>query len=168
MPTVAEQLRFAREAHGLTVHQVAEITKIKTEHIRALESGDYAVFAAPVYIRGFLRTYGRILRLDPDELASALETELSQAGYFQESGPAAPHKSGLVDDVMLQFSKVNWRLVLPLVTVALVLVAVILGYRWYTARQTRDPLSGVGSGQYEPKGPDPVESLPVVSSTNRP
>ena len=36
MPTVAEQLRTAREAQGLTVYQVAEITKIRTDHIRAL------------------------------------------------------------------------------------------------------------------------------------
>src|SRR5258705_11311017 len=39
MATVAEQLRRAREAQNLNVYQVAEITKIKTDHIRALESG---------------------------------------------------------------------------------------------------------------------------------
>jgi hypothetical protein len=36
MPTVGEQFRHAREAQHLDVYQMAEITKIKTDHIRAL------------------------------------------------------------------------------------------------------------------------------------
>src|SRR3989442_410993 len=39
MSTVAEQMRRAREEQSLTVHQVSDITKIKTDHIRALEDG---------------------------------------------------------------------------------------------------------------------------------
>jgi len=37
MSTVAEQLRVAREARKLTIAQVAEVTKIRTDYIRALE-----------------------------------------------------------------------------------------------------------------------------------
>ena len=48
MSTVAEQLRQAREARNLTVQQVAEITKIRTDHVRAVEEGNYDVFSAPV------------------------------------------------------------------------------------------------------------------------
>ena len=51
MATVSEQLRLAREQQQLDVYQVAEITKIKTDHIRALESGTYDIFPAQVYIR---------------------------------------------------------------------------------------------------------------------
>ena len=64
MPTVSEQLRLAREQQHLDVYQVAEVTKIKTDHIRALESGTFDVFPAPVYIRGFVRTYAGMLKLD--------------------------------------------------------------------------------------------------------
>ena len=49
MATVAEQLRSAREAQNLDIYQVAEITKMKTDHIRALESGEYDGFAAPIF-----------------------------------------------------------------------------------------------------------------------
>ena len=47
MSTVAEQLRSAREAKKLTVEQVAETTKIRTDHIRALEEGNFNVFPRP-------------------------------------------------------------------------------------------------------------------------
>ena len=63
MPTVAEQLRAAREAKNLSVNEVAEITKIRTDHIRALEEGNFDIFVAPVYIRGFARTYATLLKL---------------------------------------------------------------------------------------------------------
>ena len=36
MPTIGDQLRIAREEQNWTVSQVAEATKIKTDHVRAL------------------------------------------------------------------------------------------------------------------------------------
>src|SRR6266404_9003813 len=68
MSTVAEQLHLAREAKNLTVHQVAEVTKIRTDHIRALEEGNFNIFSAPVYIKGFVRTYATLLKLDVAEV----------------------------------------------------------------------------------------------------
>src|SRR5439155_16086399 len=78
MLTVAEQLRTAREAQGLTVYQVAEITKIKTDHVCAREEGDYEAFAVPDYIRGYVRTNDTMLRLDVATVRTALETEADQ------------------------------------------------------------------------------------------
>ena len=45
-----------REEQTLTVYQVSDITKIKTDHVRAIEEG-LRGFPAPVYVRGFVRTY---------------------------------------------------------------------------------------------------------------
>src|SRR6266404_4731217 len=73
MATVAEQLRQAREEQHLNVYQVAEITKIKTDHIRALEAGEWGSFSAPVYIRGFVRTYAKTLKLDVAKVTADLE-----------------------------------------------------------------------------------------------
>src|SRR5215467_11453204 len=78
MSTVAEQLRAAREAQKLTVQELAEITKIRTDHIRALEEGNFNVFSAPVYIRGFVRTCSTLLKLDVPQVMSTLERELGQ------------------------------------------------------------------------------------------
>src|SRR3974390_3042864 len=69
--TVAEQLRTSRESRHLTVEQVAEITKIRTDHLRALEEGNFDVFSAPVYIRGFVRSYSTLLKLDVPQIMAA-------------------------------------------------------------------------------------------------
>src|SRR5437660_1847609 len=146
MLTVAEQLRTAREAQRLTVYQVADITKIKTDHVRALEEGNYATFAAPVYIRGFVRTYGTLLRLDVPMLMTALDAELGQTEKFHEPPPLSDESGRFLDVVMLQLSKVNWRVALPSLGVALALLVLVLGYRAWRGHQATDPLSSLGPG----------------------
>src|SRR5882762_932289 len=93
MATVSEQLRRAREQQNLDIYQVAEITKIKTDHVRALESGNFDTFSAPVYIRGFVRTYATMLKLDVRELLAELDAELGRSERFAEPPPLTnrPH-----------------------------------------------------------------------------
>src|SRR5580693_5874687 len=103
MPTVGEQLRAAREEQKLAIHQVADWTKIRGDHIRALEEGNYSVFSAPVYIRGFVRTYATLLKLDPRQVLSQLNVEL--AGSGQQEPTLATPAHGILDETMFQFSK---------------------------------------------------------------
>ncbi len=161
MPTVAEQLRTAREAHGLTVYQVAEITKIKTDHVRALEEGNYNAFSAPVYVRGFVRTYSNVLKLDVRSVMAELETELRQTEKFHDPPPLSDRPGGFLDVVMLQLSKVNWRVALPSLGFALALLILILGYRAWRGQKAKDPLSGLGPGLYEQKQAGDTLPLPT-------
>ena len=90
MPTVAEQLRAAREAKKLTVQQVADATKIRTDHIRALEEGNFNLFSAPIYIRGSVKNYATMLKLNVPQLMLALD----EAGFCWSSwclGSGAGH-----------------------------------------------------------------------------
>ena len=75
MATVAEQLRTAREAKNLTVHQIADVTKIRTDHLRALEEGNFDIFVAPVYIKGFVRSYAMLLKLNVPQVMADLDGE---------------------------------------------------------------------------------------------
>src|ERR1019366_6155615 len=102
MSTVAEQLRQAREAQNLTEQRIVEITKIPTDHLRALEEGNYDMFSAPVYIRGFVRGYAKLLKLDVPQIMAALDTELAQTTKFAEPPPLTERPRGTVDFLMLQ------------------------------------------------------------------
>ena len=164
MTTVAEQLRTAREARGLTVYQVAEITKIRTDHLRALEEGNYDGFSAPVYIRGFVRTYANLLRLDVPRLMSALEAELGRTDRFNELPPLSDEPRGFVDLAMLQLSKVNWRVALPSLGAALALLLLVVGYRAWRAHRPKDPLSDLGSGLYQPPPHQTGDTLPLPTT----
>jgi cytoskeleton protein RodZ len=161
MPTVAEQLRAAREARHLSVTQVAEITKLKGDHIRALENGDYSVFAAPVYVRGFLRTYGQLLKLDVPALLRAADEELQRAGRFAETSfNRLPPKTPL-DHVLLLLSRLPWRWILPVMVVGLLAGLSVFLYRGCREEQARDPLSGIPPARHQPR--DTGETLPLPS-----
>jgi cytoskeletal protein RodZ len=109
MPTVAEQLREAREAKKLTIEQVAESTKIRTDHIRALEQGNYNVFSAPIYIRGSVKNYATLLKLDVPKITAELDRELKGTANFSEPPPLMEQTRTPVDQMMYWLSKLNWK-----------------------------------------------------------
>lgn len=165
MPTVAEQLRRAREAQQLDVYQVAEVTKIKTDHVRALESGQYDVFTAPVYVRGFVRTYATMLKLDVPRVMSDLDGELKQTERFREPPALTNRPKSPLDFVMLQLSKLNWRVAAGLL---IALLALYFGLQWvrgYNARNA-DPHRKLGPGLYQPANRS-GETLPLPPAENK-
>ena len=167
MPTVAQQLHQAREAQNLSIHQVADATKIKTEHIRALEEGEYDVFSAPIYIRGFVRSYARLLKLDVQAILCDLDVELAGTEKFREPPSLTGRRKGPLDFVMFHISRLNWRVVLPLLILALLVAGSVWGFRLWRARQEADPLSNLGPGLYQPPGSSGVETLPLPASKSK-
>ena len=167
MATVAEQLRAAREAQNLDVYQVAEITKIRTEHLRALESGDYDAFAAPVYIRGFIRTYAKMLKLDVPQLLADVDAELAQTKKFSEAPGFSKKEKGILDWIMLQLSLANWALMLPLLALALLVGGGIWGYSAWRRYKNTDPLADLGPGIHQSRGSNLNEYLPVPTNAPR-
>ena len=131
MSTVAEQLRAARTAKNLTVEQVADATKIRTDHVRALEEGNFGAFSAPVYIRGSVKIYAKFLKVDEAALLAVLDAELKGTEKFSEPPPLVEQKKTFIDYVILALAKLNWKMgfagVVAIVTVVvagLVLLAV--------------------------------------------
>ncbi|MDB6055745.1 MAG: putative transcriptional regulator [Verrucomicrobiales bacterium] len=161
MSSVPQLLRETREERKLTVHQVAEATKLRTDHVRALEEGNYDVFAAPVYIKGFVRTYAGLLKLDVPMVMAALDAELSHSAKHHENPPLDPTNHGFLDKVMYQLSKLNWRVVLPISVLIAVAGLGIWGFRFYVTQKNKDPLANLGSGVYKPATNTLPQTLPL-------
>jgi len=164
MASVAEQLRQAREQLKLSVYDVAPATKIRTDHVRALDQGAYDVFAAPVYIRGFVRTYATLVKLDVSQVMRDLEAELSASKRFSEPPHLGVKKAALIDSIMLQLAKVNWQLMAFVLGVVLVAALAVLSYRAWSIRQSIDPLSNLGPGLYDVPQTNAGELLPLPSA----
>ena len=62
-PGVGERLRKARIAAGLTVEDVSTQLKMPVRVVEAMEAEDWKRLGAPVYVRGQLRSYSRLLGL---------------------------------------------------------------------------------------------------------
>jgi cytoskeletal protein RodZ len=160
MPTVAEQLRAAREAKKLTVQQVADATKIRTDHIRALENGNFNVFSAPIYIRGSVKNYATMLKLDVPQTMAALDAELKGTEKFSEPPPLVEASKSPLDYVMFLLSKVNVRMAAAGgVVLAIVLVIMLAGWAWRHHKNSNAP-ANLPPAVYQPASSGNTLPLP--------
>lgn len=65
---LGETLQHARMARGVTLEEAERTTRISRRYLEALENENFGLLPAPVYARGFLRTYARYLGLEPADL----------------------------------------------------------------------------------------------------
>lgn len=75
MEALGEQLSAARKRLGLTAGDAAARLRIRTMFVEALEREDWAAIGEPVYVRGFLRNYAKLLGLDPAQVVAQLPEE---------------------------------------------------------------------------------------------
>jgi cytoskeletal protein RodZ len=141
MPALGERFRAAREARGLTLSDVAEHIRIRSVYLAAIEDENWPAIGAPVYTRGFLRTYARFLGLDPEQAVAEFN---GQSNTVIEPpapvAPGAPPKTTyLADEAPSQ------RTLSPLIWVASLVAVVLIAFIVYNeavlrARQTANAL----------------------------
>lgn len=90
MGELGSLLTRAREARGLTLEDAERDTRISRRYLMALESEQFEVIPAPVYARGFLRSYSQYLGLDPQETLAMFPRE-DDPEYQRAAEATAPH-----------------------------------------------------------------------------
>jgi cytoskeletal protein RodZ len=161
MSTVAEQLCAAREAKKLTIQQVADATKIRTDHIRALEEGNFNVFSAPIYIRGSVKNYAMLLKLDVPQIMAALTAELGRTEKFSEPPPLTEASNTPLDRLMFLLSKLNWKFGMAGAAVLGVILIVSFASLAWRQHKRNDPLAGLQPAVYQ--SANSGQTLPLAS-----
>jgi cytoskeletal protein RodZ len=73
-------LRKMREARGMSLRHIATVTKIGLRYLEYVEEDRFAFLPAPVYLRGFLQEYARLVGIDPRRAADAYMKRLPPRG----------------------------------------------------------------------------------------
>jgi len=89
METIGQRLSFARERLGLTLEEAERTTRIRAQHLAALERDDFDSLPSPVQARGFLKNYSDYLKLDTARVLQDYSGTLP-ARRPNGGGPAAP------------------------------------------------------------------------------
>jgi len=134
------QLRRARENHSLSIDSVAAQLHVLPKIIAALEAEDYAKLPSPVFVRGYLRSYAKVVGLSPEPL---IESYNRVAGGELELTPAEPEDA--------EERPMRWSLYVG------VLAGLVAAVLWVN----RDGLVQYGSGPASPA--DEVAALPPVA-----
>ncbi len=66
-------LKHQRELRGISLDEIASITKIHLRYLKALESNSFDELPGEVFIKGFIRSYGRAIGANLPELISAYD-----------------------------------------------------------------------------------------------
>lgn len=67
---LGELLKAEREAQGLSLEEVFQKTKISISALKSLEAGETEDLPHPVYLKGFIKNYAQLLKLDADKLVT--------------------------------------------------------------------------------------------------
>lgn len=78
MRTVGQILKEEREKKIFTLEEIEKATKIRLELLQALEADDYQKLPPPTFIQGFIKNYGKFLKLDSEKLLAIFRREFSE------------------------------------------------------------------------------------------
>lgn len=160
MSSVAEQLRTAREARNLSIDQVAELTKIRTDHVRALEEGNFDAFSAPIYIRGSVKNYATMLKLDVRSVLTTLDTELKGTQQFREPPPLVEQRKTILDSLTLVLAKLNWRAAFVVLLMLVTVVGTVFGVVSWLKHKKTSPANNLPPAVYQPGSGGDTLALP--------
>ncbi|MEK4603053.1 RodZ domain-containing protein [Bacillus sp. FSL L8-0099] len=79
MTELGQKLKEAREAKGLSIDQLHEITKIQKRHLVAIEEGNYDVLPGAFYARAFIKQYADAAGLNGEELLVEYQSTIPQS-----------------------------------------------------------------------------------------
>ncbi|KMY53679.1 hypothetical protein AC623_06445 [Bacillus sp. FJAT-27231] len=76
MTELGNRLREAREAKGLSLADVQEMTKIQKRYLNGIEEGNYDMMPGKFYVRAFIKQYAEAVGLDPEQLFEEYKSEI--------------------------------------------------------------------------------------------
>ncbi|WP_374721820.1 helix-turn-helix domain-containing protein [Peribacillus tepidiphilus] len=102
---LGNRLREAREANGLSLDDLQEITKIQKRYLVGIEEGKYEMMPGKFYVRAFIKQYAEAVGLEPEEIfeqykndiPSVHNDELPQLSRVQTRKTIGPTNSKILD-----------------------------------------------------------------------
>ncbi|MDA0351383.1 MAG: helix-turn-helix domain-containing protein [Chloroflexi bacterium] len=146
--TIGARLEDARLSKQLSFEEVERDTRISRRYLEALERGHYEIMPAPVYARGFMRSYADYLGLDPAEAVMSMPAHLPVPEGLDPMPGLRRMPSGTIPPFDLRLAGI--------VTAIVLVIALLL---WIA------PRLGGGTGLPELPGRGGAESQTVASSS---
>lgn len=142
---VGQALRQAREAQGLGVEDVAARLRLMRRQIEAMEADDFDSLGQPVFARGFVRNYARLLGLVPEPLLASMGGATTEPVAMRPEAPL-PSRNWLTSP---------WLLLALFGVVVLAVVPVAL-YWWLNSDEDEVPAGAMMAPAVAPAAPAPA------------
>lgn len=155
-------LRRAREARGQSIADIAQVIRFSARQIEALERDDYASLPGSTAVRGLVRNYAKLVKLDPTPLLAQLDpaVPVPEADVRPPANMGEADRPGIVARLPVR----------PLAIAAAIALAMLVAY-WYSTLPADAGLMSRLRGTPESSAvvpPNPVAdpaAVPVLAPT---
>lgn len=163
---VGRRLKEARNKKGWSLQQVSERIHVATRYLDSIENGDMTGVPAPVYIRGFVINYARVLGLDEEAILRLLAHDDTILDAVPR--PLSPTSRAAAREKARVSVLPDWRRNL-LIIAGVIIAGVFLGLtvRGITRLFSAGTGEGVPPSPFEGGGPVSVEKPASASTTGK-
>ncbi|WP_459500282.1 helix-turn-helix domain-containing protein [Bacillus sp. C1] len=149
MTELGQKLKEAREAKGLSIDQLHEVTKIQKRYLVTIEEGDYSVLPGAFYARAFIKQYADAVGLNGEELLVEYQSVIPQS---ESHDVPQVSKSQKTQETMQKATSHPIADHMPKILIALLIIAfgVVI---WFVVQW----LTGKDDGQVQTKNSEQIE-----------
>lgn len=135
-PGVSVLLSQARERLGLSQKEVADKLFLTTSFIRYIDDGEFERISKPAFLKGYLRSYARVVELSGDDMVARYEAE-------QQSVEPTPEIRGVTEEKVGTASITGP--VLQTGVVGLIGLIALIAFIWWLASDSEEDTPRVTS-----------------------
>ncbi|MDH3219259.1 MAG: DUF4115 domain-containing protein [Gammaproteobacteria bacterium] len=136
-----DRLQAARIQQGMSIDDVADRMHLSPAILEAIEENNFEEITAPIFVKGYLRAYARIVALDEDDMIQ------QYIEYYSEEDPPISSTSNMAPELSANDARIKWTTYL----VIFVLAALLAAWWWNREQNGETPISldtqGRGVGQ---------------------
>lgn len=90
MKITGEMLKNERINKNLSLQDVATSLKLNSKMVASIEAGDMDALPAKTFVRGFVKSYAQLLKLDPDVVLRQFQEEMGTTSPLPKVPPPKP------------------------------------------------------------------------------
>lgn len=156
-----ERLQAARIQQGLSLEDVASRMHLSVSILEAIEENNFDDITAPIFVKGYLRAYARIVSLDEDEMIR------QYLDFYSNEDPPIATTSKTAPELTAADARIKWT------TYAVIIVlAALIGAWWWSQRDASEaPISldaqAPTNGQRLAAGDDATVSSDIEAASER-
>lgn len=147
-----ERLQAARIQQGLSLEDVANRMHLSPSILEAIEENNFDEITAPIFVKGYLRAYARIVSLDEDEMIQ------QYVNFYSEEDPPISSTSNMAPELSVADARIKWTTYLVIVVLAALLAA-----WWWNKQQDVDAPISLEAQQPETGEPTAGATSEVIS-----
>ena len=126
-----ERLQAARIQQGLSLDDVADRMHLSLSILKAIEDNNFEEITAPIFVKGYLRAYARIVSLNEDEMI------LQYLDFYSEEDPPINSTSNILPELSVGDARIKWTTYLVILVIGVLLVA----WWWNREQNSELPIS---------------------------